>query len=255
MSWLSLLDPSLLIIFTLVLSRMAGLLVTAPIYGGTDIPPQARILLAVALAMLITPSQLARAVAPPQTLVDLLIVMVGEAMIGLILGLGILILLSGLQLAGQIISQLGGNSIGEVFNPQLDANVPLFAQVFNYFALAIFAIVGGHRIMMAALLDTFVAMPPGAATFDDSLVEICSTLVTQSLVLGIQISAPATAVLLLTNIVLGIISRTLPQLNVLSFGFGFNALITFGMLWLSLGGLGDIFLTHWQQTLDTLLGQ
>lgn len=254
MTWLELLNPGLLVIFTLVLARVAGIVVTAPIYGGTEIPPQVRVLLAIALAMLVTPVQLARATNPPDTLVELGIVMAGESLIGVILGLGVLVLLSGMQLAGQIIAQMNGMSIGEVFNPQLDTNVPLFSQLLQFHALALFALLGGHRLVMGALLDTFETMPPGQALLGDSVLETCSTLMSQSLSLGIRVAAPATAALLLSNLILGIISRTLPQLNILSFGFGFSALITFFVLWMSMGNLEDVFAEQLEPMIETLLG-
>jgi flagellar biosynthetic protein FliR len=254
MSWLLLLNPSLLVIFMLVLARVAGIVITAPIYGGPEIPAQVRVLLAIMLAMLVTPVQMARVTDPPQTLAELTIVMAGESLIGIILGLGVMVLLSGMQLAGQVVSQMSGMSIGEVFNPQLDASVPLFSQLFYYFALALFALLGGHRLIMGALLDTFDTMPPGQAILGDSVVEMCSTLLTQAMSLGVRVAAPATAALLLANIVLGIISRTLPQLNVLSFGFGFSALITFAILWLSVGNIGHLFEEQIEPMIETLLG-
>jgi flagellar biosynthetic protein FliR len=254
MSWLLLLNPSLLVIFMLVLARVAGIVITAPIYGGPEIPAQVRVLLAIMLAMLVTPVQMARVTDPPETLAELTIVMAGESLIGIILGLGVMVLLSGMQLAGQVVSQMSGMSIGEVFNPQLDASVPLFSQMFYYFALALFALLGGHRLIMGALLDTFDTMPPGQAILGDSVVEMCSTLLTQAMSLGVRVAAPATAALLLANIILGIISRTLPQLNVLSFGFGFSALITFAILWLSVGNIGHLFEEQIEPMIETLLG-
>lgn len=254
MTWLALLDPGLLVIFALVLSRVAGIVVTAPIYGGPEIPAQIRILLAICLALLVTPGQLARVPETPDTLAELGLVMAGESLIGIILGLGVLVLLSGMQMAGQIIAQMSGMSIGEVFNPQLDTNMPLFSQLLYYFALAIFALGGGHRLVMGALLDTYQAMPPGQAILGDSLLETCSTLMTQSLSLGIRVAAPSTAALLVANVVLGIISRTMPQLNVLSFGFGFSALITFAILWMSLGSVGTVFEGQLEPMVETLLG-
>jgi len=255
MSWLVLLNPGILIVFALVLARVAGILVTAPIYGGPEIPPQVRVVLAVVLALLVTPVQMGRLASSPATMVDLLLVMAGESLIGIILGLGVLVLLAGMQLAGQIIAQMSGMSIGEVFNPTLDTSLPLFSHLLNMFALALFALIGGHRLLLAALLDTFEAMPPGGVVFDDSIVEITSTLMSQSFSLGIRVAAPATAALLLSNMILGIISRTLPQLNVLSFGFGFSALITFGALWLSLGGMEVVFQDQLEPILETLLHQ
>ena len=62
-------------------------------------------------------------------------------------------------------------------------------------------------------------------------------MIQQSLALGLRLAAPAVVALLLTTLVLGLISRTLPQLNIMSFGFGANALVTLAMLSISLSAL------------------
>ncbi len=80
-------------------------------------------------------------------------------MIGLVLGLGIKILLAGIQLAGQIISQLSGLALADVFQPNLGTTVPVFSQLLLYVTLAVFVVLGGHRMVMAALLDTFAVLP------------------------------------------------------------------------------------------------
>jgi flagellar biosynthetic protein FliR len=160
--------------------------------------------------------------------------------LGLVLGLGVMIFLSGIQLAGQIIGQLGGMSLAEVLNPDLDSDVPLISQVLNLFALAIFVTIGGHRLVLGGLLDTFIAMPAGTGTPLASFSETLVTLVAQSCELGIRVAAPCTVALLLSNIVLGLITRTLPQLNVLSFGFGIGALVSFSALSVSLGTMAWI---------------
>ncbi len=245
MAWLQtlfvLMSPSAVIVFTLVIARVGGIVVTAPIFGGNEIPAQVRVLLTFALSVLVAPVQLSRHATLPTTPVDWLLAIISETLVGLILGLGLLVIFSGMQIAGQLISQLGGMSIGEVFNPQFDTNMPLFSQLLHMFALALFAISGGHRQAMQALLDTFAALPCGQLLVSDSLVDTCTTLITQSFHMGIRVAAPAVLALLLATLVLGIISRTLPQLNVLSFGFGVSALVTFGIVWVSLGAVAIVF--------------
>jgi flagellar biosynthetic protein FliR len=241
MLWLASLNLDHFITFTLVLVRTSGLVIAAPIYGGSDVPAQVRVFLAFALALLMTPGQLAAPVPAPETLVGYAVLVGGEVVVGLVLGLGIMILLSGMQLAGQIVGQLSGMSLAEVFSPTADANLPLFSQVLYLFTLAVFVAIGGHRLVMGGLLDTFAAMPPGSATLSASTADAMTTLVVQSFSLGIRAVAPVTVALLLTTIVMGIISRTLPQLNVMSFGFGVSALATLGTLWVSLGSIAWIF--------------
>lgn len=253
MLWLTQLNFDHFVTLTLVLARTSGLVVTAPIYGTTEVPTQVRVLLAFAMALLIAPGQLAAPVQMPDATLSYLVIVGGEALLGVILGLGIMIVISGIQLAGQIIGQLSGMSLAEVFSPGVDSNLPLFSQVFYLFALTLFVSIGGHRLVMAGLLDTFATMPPGHVAFSSSIVEMLTTLLVQSFSLGIRVVAPATVALLLTTVVMGLISRTLPQLNVLSFGFGVSALATFGTLWVSMGSIAWVFQEQIEPAVDTVL--
>lgn len=221
--------------FVLVLSRTSGLVMSAPIFGTSGIPMQVRAFLAVSLAVLVTPLQSGSYASMPQSLVDLSVVMVSELLIGLVLGLGIALLFSGIQIAGQVISQLAGVQLADVIDPTFDGNVPVFSQVMFYVAMAVFVVTGGHRQVLEALLDTFNAMPPGKATLPTATIDAFTNLVTQSFVLGIRAAAPAMTALLLATLVLGLLSRTLPQLNLMAMGFGISSLVTLGTLSVSLG--------------------
>ena len=102
-------------------------------------------MLALALAVLITPLQTQPLARPPQTLVDFALLVAGDALVGLTIGVGITILFSGVQVAGQVISQMSGVQIADVYNPGFDANVPVFSQLLFYVSLGVFVIIDGHR--------------------------------------------------------------------------------------------------------------
>ncbi len=120
-------------------------------------------------------------------------------------------------------------------------------------SLSIFVCIGGHRLVMAGLLDTFQTIPPGSGVFSQSIADAFVTLLTQSFSLGIRAAAPATIALLLGTLVLGLISRTVPQLNVLILGFGLNSLLIFGALALTLGGVAWTFQEQIEPALELLL--
>jgi flagellar biosynthesis protein FliR len=240
------------IVFTLVLARVSGLVMTAPIFGGSAVPLRIRALLAFALSLLIMPIQTASLATPLDVLPDYLLAMTGELLIGLVFGLGIKILLAGIQLAGQIISQLSGLALADVFDPSVQSSVPVFSQLLLYVTLAVFVLFGGHRLVMAALLDTFRAMPPGTGPSAVSLVDATTTVLAQSFVLGIRTAAPAMTALLLATLVLALISRTLPQINILAVGFGINTLVALATLLLSLGAIVWAFQEQIEPVLDLI---
>ena len=239
--------------FTLVFARIATLVTIAPIFGPSDVPARVRALLALTLAVLVVPLQFDKVDSYPDTLVDYLVLLGAEALIGLTLGLGIVVLFSGMQVAGQMISQMSGMQLADVFNPGFNENVPIFSQLFFYVSLAVFVAIGGHRKVMEALLDTFVWLPAGQGNFSRSATEAMTSLLAQSFVLGVRAAAPVMLALLLTTLLLGLVSRTLPQLNVMALGFGFNALTTLGALSVSLGAAAWIFQDEIEPVLATLV--
>jgi flagellar biosynthetic protein FliR len=236
MHWLYIFGTNTLLIFTLVLARVSGLLMTAPVYGSLDVPIRVRALLVFALALLLTPTQIAQR-AEAATLIDYGVLIAGELAIGLVLGLGVQILFLAPQVAGQLISQMSGIALADVFNPSLDSEVPVFSQLLYLFSLAIFLVIGGHRLVMAGLLETFQAIPPGQASFLATFSDSFNTLAAQSLELGLRAAAPTVTSLLLATLIMGLISRTVPQLNIMSLGFGISALTTLLVLTLSLSGI------------------
>ena len=241
MEWLQQLDVGKFLLFTLVLTRVSGLLMTAPIYGTADIPTQVRALFTLAIAVLVFPSQWQVPVPDPGNLAEYLILVGSELVIGAGLGFGIAILFSGIDLAGQLIDQVSGLMIAEVFDPTQGNNTSIISRLLFLVTLSIFVAIGGHRIVMAGLLDTFRTIPPGSAAMPASLGETLVTLIGQSFVLGIRAAAPVVASMLLANVVLGLIARALPQLNILVIGFGINALLALGVLGISLGAAVWVF--------------
>jgi flagellar biosynthesis protein FliR len=241
------------IIFTLVLARLGGLLMTAPIFGSADVPARVRLFLSIALAVLVTPLQTLQLASPPQTPVDYAILVAGELLVGLTVGVGITLLFSGLQVAGQIMSQMSGMQMASIYNPGFDDEVPIFSQLLYYVALGVFVVINGHRRVMAALLDTFAWLPPGGSGMPKTIVDTLTTLAAQSFLLGVQTAAPVMVALLLATLVLGLVSRTLPQLNVMSLGFGFNSLISLGAISLSLGTVAWVFQDEVEPVLKSLL--
>jgi flagellar biosynthesis protein FliR len=240
------------IIFTLILVRVASMTMIAPFFSMASFPWRGRIVLAVALAMLIAPLELSKQTAAPTTLVDYGVQLGAEALIGLTLGLGIMLLFAGIQMAGSVISQMSGLQMAEVFEPGFNASVPVFSQLLFYVTLAVFVTIGGHRNVLEAVLDTFVWMPAGQGTCSRSATEAATSLLTQSFVLGVRAAAPAMLALLLSTLILGLISRSLPQLGVIVMGFGINTVVTLAIVSVSLGATAWIFEEHLAGFLDTL---
>jgi flagellar biosynthesis protein FliR len=229
------------LIFVLVLTRVGCLLMTLPMLGTASVPPHVRAFLAVAISLVITPLYWGLPIPPPENLLVLTVLLTREAVLGLALGLSVMILLSGMQLAGQVVSQISGMSLADVANPTFDTSVPIFSHILEMLAVAIFFLVGGHRQVIDALLGSFAWMPPGQGHLPDELVVALSDVAARSFEIGIRAAAPIMVALLLSTLIIALVSRTLPQLNSVAVGLNFNSLIVLAVMAFCLGSAGWVF--------------
>lgn len=237
--------------FTLVLTRVSGMAISAPLFGSAEIPLRIRALLAICLALLVAPLQFGAPLPQVENTLEYLVLFAMEGLTGMVLGLGIGLMFLGVQLAGQVVAQTSGMQLADVFNPSMDASIPIFSELFHYLALAVFVVIGGHRMMVDGLLETYAYLPIGAS-LSESAVETLLSLVTQSFGLAIRVAAPTMTALLLATVILGLLSRTIPQLNVMALGFGLNAAVTLIALAISLAGAAWVFQEYLESAWDTI---
>jgi flagellar biosynthesis protein FliR len=242
-----------LVAFLLVAARMAGMVLTAPLFGLRNVPWQVRVLLPAMLALVVTPLQWSAGLPIPESVVGFAVQLAGEAAIGAVMGVGVMILLAGAQIGGQIISQMSGLSLAEVYGVDSDESMPLFSHLLYMLALVVFVMIGGHRMLIGAVLDSYVAMPLGRAEVPQSLGRLMTTLATESFSLGIRSAAPAIVALLLSTIAMGFVTRTLPQVNAFTVGFGLNIAVTFVALAASVGAMVWLFQEQFEPALETIL--
>ena len=222
--------------FVFVVTRLSGVIMIVPVFGSRGAPMQVRGYLAIGLALIITPVYSHAPVDDPGNIINLAVLIAREAAGGVRVGDGDSdSLCRARSVAGQLLSQLSGMSIAEAFDPDFDSSVSSFTQLLDWVAMSIFVCIGGHRQVLSALLDTFQWMPPGKGGCSNDLVDVLVEVTTQSFVTGIRAAAPVMVALLLAVLVTGLISRTLPQLNVMAIGFNINAFGLLGTFGITLG--------------------
>lgn len=238
--------------FVLVLTRISGVFLVSPFFAAPAIPRRVRVLLASTIALAITTLHGPRTLPPIGNLAQLVVLMAREAALGLILAVAVLISFQAIQLAGQLITHLGGLSVGDLFDPNTNSSVPIMSQLLYWVALAIFLVVGGHRQVMRALLDLFAVYPPGYVELPDDALSGVVALVGSSFEAAWRVASPIAVALLLAMVVLGLLGRTLPQLNILAVGLGTNALITLAGLMVTGGMVVWVFQTHHEQVMESV---
>lgn len=251
---LSQLAQQQIVLFVLVLTRLTLMLIATPALGG-GVPRQVKIFLVVAITVLLLPivgaGDLAH-LSDIQTPVDMAIALAREALVGLMIGLVIQLLVVGLQTAGELISGTGGMQLGDTFDPSAGATMPVIARLIGMLATAVLIAVGGHREMFDALLGSFESMPPGRGWVGGDTVELLTHELSLGLAAGVRAGAPVVLALLLANLITGLLSRTLPQLNVLAIGLSVNALALLAVLAISAGSIAIVFDQELAEAVRTL---
>lgn len=229
-------DPLLLHlpVWVLVLFRLAGIFLFAPVLGSAAIPARVKVFLAVGLSFCVYPMLLGRHAEPllagdvfsgRWVIWSLPIMIAAEALIGLVIGFAAGLPLMGMQMAGQVSDQQMGMGIGGIFNPDMDEELGVLGQFYYLMAMMLFVIMGGHRVLLATLVGSFESVPLGGFRIDRSVVELLLGLMGTAFELALRVSAPLLCLVFLETVALGFIARTVPQLNILSVGFALRILI------------------------------
>lgn len=173
----------------------------------------------------------------PASLLDYAWIAAGEFSLGLVLGWGAFLVISALQLAGQMLDQQTGVGLGQIFNPLFDEATSVSSELLHWLALTVLFAIGGHLLLLRTLLETFRMLPIGYGCITPSTVSLLSDLVTQSLAIGLQISAPVLAAQTLLSLAMGFLGHTVPQINILVFGFPVRILAGGLVLFLAVSGM------------------
>jgi flagellar biosynthetic protein FliR len=194
----------------------------------------------VALSFAIYPLVGAAPVVVPTELSALALGLAGELAVGLICGFFVSLVFVGAQMAGEFVSRHMGVSLAEVINPLFESQLPIFGEFYFMFALVVFVSVNGHHVLLAGLLKTFDRVPLMSVHLHAGLVTLVSGLMQDMFLLMIKLAAPTFVALFLVTIALGIIARTVPQINVMIMGFPLQVLLGLTITALALGGAATL---------------
>lgn len=179
----------------------------------------------------------------PTSLLDFAWIIITEFALGAILGLGVTTILSGLQLAGQLIDQQAGLALGEVFNPGLDLEASMTGQTLYLLGTTVLLVMeplNGHLLIASTLMETFQSLPVGHAFVSTDSIDFLSQLVHLSLVLAVRVAAPLLATMTLVALSMGYLGHSVPQINLLVVGFPIRAIISLLILAVTITNAGQI---------------
>jgi len=236
----------------MVLFRLTGIFVLAPVLGSDTVPRIVKVFLAVGLSLCAYP-MLLDAGRPSAPLVAAtienglqlwgLIGRVGlELVIGFAIGYAASLPLVGMQVAGHLMSQQMGLAFASIVNPTFGDQSGLVDQMLFLMALTLFALLGGHHVMFAAVIGSFQHIPLGGFDQFGGLLDFILGLINIVFDMAIRIAAPLLCLIFLLTAAMGFIARTVPQMNILSVGFSVRILSAASFLVVFIASGSEVFL-------------
>ena len=206
-------------LFLLVLFRVGGFFVVAPFWSHTRIPRRVKAAISLILAAVLTPLVAPANFGTLTNLAGLLALGLREVMAGAIIGFAYSILFAGIQSAGQASGMQMGFSIVNVIDPSTQDSVSLLGEFKFMILMLIFMLIDGHHLVLQSLFDSFRVVPVGSLSLSSLVPDKLMRLSGLTFVIAIKIAAPVIVTLLLTDLALGVVSRTVPQMNIFIVGF------------------------------------
>ena len=209
-------------VFVLVFFRTAGMMLSAPLFGSTRIPRRVKVLFALVLAAGLLPGVSAPAKLP-DTPLQLAFGIGGEMIFGMIMGLGLSLVFIAVSWAGEIMGQQMGINLAESFDPQFGGQGSLVGDMYFMLSLIVFLGIRGHLAVIDGLAGSFKALPLLSAGMDQSLFDVFVGLLTAATVLALKVAAPMLVTMMVVDLALGFIGKTMPQINVMTSGMTLRA--------------------------------
>ncbi len=210
-------------LFALVALRSSGLFLTAPIFGQQRVPNQVRLILSLLIAAAVFPLVPLKPV--PEDAIMYLIACLLELIVGLIYGWCASLIFEGMILAGQFIGLQMGFAQANILNPDSQTQRPLLSEVYYIISMLIFFSLNGHHFLILAFQKSFKAVPVGTLVFNQLILERIFALFAQIFLVALIIAAPICGVLTLIDLILGLVARTAPQMNILVLSFSIKIYI------------------------------
>jgi len=222
----------------LVLFRAAGIVVTAPVLGGTNIPARVKAALACLLALLLFPAARGAACAVPPAGPAYAAAMAMELSVGALMGFSATVSLLLLRVAGEVVGQQMGMAFSQVASPESGERNSPPAMLLASIGMLMFLALDCHHWLLQALATSYRAIPVGDAHWGAALAREMPRLLSDTFIRGAQMAGPLLGLLFLITVGIALLAKAVPQMNILLVGYPFKLMagligfsLMFPLLW------------------------
>lgn len=212
--------------FLLILTRVSCFVFIAPFFSMQNTPRNVRIVLSFLTSLLLYQTLTPAPAVMYSTVLEYAVIILKEAMVGLLLGFGATACSSIVTFAGSIADMEIGISMVSLMDPTTRNNASITGVLYQYAMMLMLVATGMYRFLFGALADSFVLIPVNGAIFHgDSLMNSMLEFLTDYVVIGFRIILPIFCAMILLNAVLGILAKVAPQMNMFAVGIQLKVLV------------------------------
>ena len=212
-------------LFMLIATRLSAMLVVAPIFSARMVPARVKAGLVILVSYITLPIVAAEGGRVPEGIVAFAVLAIKEAIIGFAFGLVAQFLFAAFQTAGAFIDVTAGFAISQTFDPNSNASISILGRWYNLIAVSSFLAIGGHQLLVAGIVRSFTLAPPLASPNLHAVIVGVLAKADDILLVVVEVGAPIIGALLVTDVTLGIISRSVPQMNVFIVGLPLKIIV------------------------------
>ena len=205
--------------FFLILIRVSVILLMFPFFSSRIIPVLVKAGLVLMITIILFSVIDNKELQFPDTLCGIVQMITAELIIGMILGLLVKIVFEGIRMMGQLVGFQTGFAITNILDPQSGIQVSILSNMAYLVAMVIFLILNGHHILLNAIRESFEIINVGSLSLDRRIFQEIINASGDMFVIAIKIGAPAIAALLFTKVVFGLITKLIPQMNIMIVAF------------------------------------
>jgi flagellar biosynthesis protein FliR len=215
----------------LVMARVGALFFTAPLLGGTLVPIRVKSLLSLAIAVLLLP--VVRPLMPEQLPVDgrFILMLAQELAAGATIGFACTCIFEGIRAGGELINRYAGFTAAENFDPESGIGEGPIGDMLLIGIVMVFFATDAHHFLIATVASSFSAIPVGAWSMEPRLLQLAADGTGQCMAVACMISFPVLAVILLVTVAEGVLTKAVPQINILFMSFALKILVSLLVLY------------------------
>ncbi|AFM42695.1 flagellar biosynthetic protein FliR [Desulfosporosinus acidiphilus SJ4] len=225
-------------LFILILSRWAGMIILAPVFGARGVPTLIRLSLAGCFTVVVYPLVFATNPTIPSEMLPYVAVVIKEVLVGLVIGYVIYLLTAILQGAGQLIDFQMGFTMGAAIDPVYGAQSPMMGNFQMVLATMLLLSTNAHHYLIAAMVKSYAFIPLNPSNLPIDY-HFFVELVAHVFSLSIQMGLPVFGALVVSDIGVGLLMRTAPQFNIFSVVFPVKVIFGLIILFLSVSFFGE----------------